>query len=453
MIQFKRLIGGMIMKTLSIDLSYVEKSYLKDYEKALNEAKKAHDVVKNKTGLGSEFLGWFDLPKTLKETDELSRIKETAKRLTNGIDVVLVIGIGGSYLGSKAVIEALKNDFEKSNTEVIFVGHHISSTYIARLKRYLSDKSFAINVISKSGTTTEPALAFRVFKDLLEEKVGKKEAAKRIVATTDKAKGALRYLADQEGYETYVIEDDIGGRYSVFTAVGLLPIACQFIDIDAIINGAYDAYIALNSEDETALKYAATRNLLYRQGKKIEMFISYEPAFTFVAEWWKQLFGESEGKDHLGIFPASANFTTDLHSLGQYIQDGERHLFETVIKVKEPLEDLTIEAIEEDLDGLNYLAGKTVSYVNEQALTGTLLAHSDGDVPNIVLTLEKIDAYHLGYLLYFYELSCAISGYMLGVNPFNQPGVEAYKVNMFSLLEKPGFEAQTEAIKKRLNEK
>jgi glucose-6-phosphate isomerase len=441
------------MEPLKIDFSYVDKKYLKDYEGALLEAKKAHEVVQNKTGKGHEFLGWYDLPKTLKETDELERIKKTAKRLTNGIDVLLVIGIGGSYLGAKAVIEAMKHDFEKTSTEVIFVGHHISSTYIARLKRYLKDKTFAINVISKSGTTTEPALAFRVFKALLEEKVGKKEASNLIVATTDKEKGALRHLANQEGYETYVIEDNIGGRYSVFTAVGLLPIACQFIDIDAIINGAYDAFTALNSSSETALQYAAVRNLLYRQGKKIEMFIAYEPALTFVAEWWKQLFGESEGKDLLGIFPASANFTTDLHSLGQYIQDGERHLFETVIKVKEPLEDLTIKAIDEDLDGLNYLAGKTVSYVNEQALTGTLLAHSDGDVPNILLELKRIDAYHLGYLLYFYELSCAISGYMLGVNPFNQPGVEAYKVNMFSLLEKPGFEAQTEAIKKRLNEK
>ncbi|MFP4286183.1 MAG: glucose-6-phosphate isomerase [Candidatus Izemoplasmataceae bacterium] len=441
------------MEPLKIDLSYIQKSYLSEYDQALKEAKKAHDIVKNKTGLGNEFLGWFDLPKTLKKTDELSRIKETAKRLTKGIDVVLVIGIGGSYLGAKAMIEALKDNFDQTSTEVIFVGHHISSTYMAQLKRYLSNKTFAINVISKSGTTTEPALAFRVFKALLEEKVGKKEAAKLIVATTDKEKGALRYLADQEGYETYVIEDDIGGRYSVFTAVGLLPMACQFIDIDAMIEGAYDAFIALNNDNDLALKYAATRNLLYRSGKKIEMFIAYEPALSFVAEWWKQLFGESEGKDHVGIFPASANFTTDLHSLGQYIQEGERHLFETVIKVAKPLEDLTIDAIDEDLDGLNYLAGKKVSYVNEQALTGTLLAHSDGDVPNILLTLETIDAYHLGYLLYFYELSCAISGYMLGVNPFNQPGVEAYKINMFSLLEKPGYEAQTEAIKQRLNEK
>ena len=440
------------MKPLKVDLSYVHENYLKDYNQLLETVKGAHQKLTSKTGEGNDFLGWLDLPKQMVGSEELTRIKASAKRLVAQSEVILVIGIGGSYLGAKAVIEALDPYFEKTGVEVIFVGHHISSTYMAQLKRYLENKSFSINVISKSGTTTEPALAFRVFKDLLETKVGKEEAAKRIVATTDKARGALRSLADQEGYETFVIEDDIGGRYSVLTAVGLLPIACRFIDIDALLNGALDAYNQLSevSDDNEAYRYVVARNALYRSGKKIEMLVHYEPSMMFVAEWWKQLYGESEGKDLKGIFPASANFTTDLHSLGQYIQDGERHLFETVVSIENVNEDFNVESAKEDLDGLNYLAGSSVDYVNKQALIGTLLAHSDGDVPNILIRLAKLDAYHLGYMLYFYEISCALSGYLLEVNPFDQPGVEAYKKNMFALLEKPGFEEATKAIKKRI---
>ncbi|MFH5881375.1 glucose-6-phosphate isomerase [Liberiplasma polymorphum] len=440
------------MKPLKVDLSYVHENYLKDYNKLLEQVKVAHKQLGDKTGKGSDFLGWLDLPKQMVGSEELARIKRTAKRLTDQSDIILVIGIGGSYLGAKAVIEALDPYFDKTGCEVIFVGHHISSTYMAQLLKYLENKSFSINVISKSGTTTEPALAFRVFKDLLESKVGKAEASKRIVATTDKEKGALRHLAEQEGYETFIIEDDIGGRYSVLTAVGLLPIACRYIDVDALLNGALNAYETLSesNDDNEAYRYVIARNALYRNGKKIEMLVHYEPSMMYVAEWWKQLYGESEGKDLKGIFPASANFTTDLHSLGQYIQDGERHLFETVISIENVREDFKIEKTNEDLDGLNFLAGASVDYVNKQALIGTLLAHNDGDVPNILIRLEKLDAFNLGYMLYFYELSCALSGYLLQVNPFDQPGVEAYKKNMFALLEKPGFEEATKAIKKRL---
>jgi len=435
---------------INVDLKYTQ-SWIKD--EALNNMeeriKTAHKDLKARVGKGSEFLGWLDLP-TEMET-QLDEIEKVAKDL-QAVDVLLVVGIGGSYLGAKAALEALNPYFGKQGPEIIFVGHHISSAYMLELKRYLSDKSFAINVISKSGTTTEPAIAFRVFKALLEEKVGLSAAKDLIVATTDESKGALRHLADEVGYRTFVIPDNVGGRYSIFTAVGLLPIAVSGIDIKAMLSGAKTMMETLNEESMSnpMYQYVAARNYLYGEGKKIEMFVHYDPKMQYLAEWWKQLFGESEGKDGKGIFVASAGFTTDLHSLGQYIQDGERHLFETVINIKTPTEDFTLEANEDDLDGLNYLAGTSVDEVNKQAMLGTLLAHNDGGVPNIVINLDQMDASHFGALIYFYELSCAVSGYVLGVNPFDQPGVEAYKKNMFALLEKPGFEEATKAIKKRI---
>ncbi len=437
---------------LNVDLSYAFKSRDEKKEKALFDAiKKAHQTIETKQGPGAEFLGWLDLPKTM--NDEVKRINEVAKRLSEKHDVLLVIGIGGSYLGSKAVTEALKPYFSTDkDIEIIFVGHHISSEYMADLKAYLKEKSFAINVISKSGTTTEPAIAFRVFKALLEEKVGPQEAQNRIVATTDQSKGALKTLADEKGYETFVIPDDVGGRYSVFTAVGLLPIAAAGIDIDALLKGAQKAKEDLSEKSEAnqAYQYVMARHYLYEHEKMIEMFIYYEPKLKFVAEWWKQLFGESEGKEHKGLFNASAGFTTDLHSLGQYIQEGHRHLFETVITIKKPKQDFTIEETAEDLDGLNYLSDMSVDTINKKAMQGTLLAHMDGDAPSILIDVDRLDAVHLGYLLYFFEFSCALSGYVLGINPFDQPGVEAYKKNMFALLKKPGFEAETQAILKRL---
>ena len=437
------------MKPLQVNTQYIDEKYLNDLKEVERLIKKAHTKLKDKSGEGNDFLGWYDLPNQI-DDKLLKRIQNTAERLQQ-YDVLLVIGIGGSYLGAKAVIEGLKGYFTKSACEIIFVGHQLSSTYMVELKEYLADKTFAINVISKSGTTTEPAIAFRIFKQLLEEQVGKDEAKKRIVATTDAAKGALRTLADNEGYETYDIADDIGGRYSVLTPVGLLPIAVANQDIISFLKGMKDAYQAYNVEMQPEVyDYVKHRHLLYRNGKKIEIFVHYEPALYYTAEWWKQLFGESEGKDGKGLFVASLGFTTDLHSMGQYIQDGERHLFETVVQIEEPLKDLEVEDDEQNLDGLNYLKGLTVNTVNTQAMLGTLLAHSDGDAPSMVIKLRKLDAYHLGYLMYFYELSCAISGYVLGVNPFNQPGVEDYKKNMFALLEKPGYEAMTKALKKRL---
>lgn len=437
------------MKPLRVNTTYIDKEYRHDLAVLSSHVSEAHAKIKNKTGAGADFLGWYDLPIKL-EASLLERIVKTAERLRK-LDVLLVIGIGGSYLGAKAVIEGLNGYFEKSQCEIIFVGHQLSSSYMVELKTYLKDKNFGINVISKSGTTTEPAIAFRVFKQLLEEQVGKKEAKQRIVATTDGARGALRSLADQEGYETFDIADDIGGRYSVLTAVGLLPMAVANVDIYSFVQGMKEAYKAYNIDGHPEVyEYVKARHSLYQKGKKIEIFVYYEPALYFTAEWWKQLFGESEGKDGKGLFVASLGFTTDLHSMGQYIQDGERHLFETVIAIKEPVHDIKIESDRDNLDGLNYLQGLSVNTVNHQAMLGTLLAHSDGGVPSIVIELEKLDAYHLGYLMYFYELSCGISGYVLGVNPFDQPGVEAYKKNMFALLEKPGFEALTETLKKRL---
>ena len=422
------------------------------YTNLASELQSAHQLLYNKTGAGSDFLGWVTLPNDY-DKEEFQRIQDAAKRIREQSDILIVIGIGGSYLGAKAALELLNKHFDrKQKLEVIFVGHHISSSYIMDLLDYMDGKDFSINVISKSGTTTEPALSFRIFQDLLVEKYGTKEASKRIYATTDKSKGALRKLANEEGFETFVVPDDVGGRYSVLTAVGLLPIAASGVDIEAMMNGAKDAFIEYQepSIENEVYKYVAMRNQLYREGKKIELLVNYEPALFFVGEWWKQLYGESEGKDGKGIFPASASFSTDLHSLGQYIQDGERHLFETVLNVVKPRREIAVPSNERNLDGLNYLAGKSVDYVNKQAFLGTLLAHTDGGVPNIIINLPDVSPYTFGYLVYFFEIACGISGYVLGVNPFNQPGVEAYKKNMFGLLEKPGFEDITKALKQRL---
>ncbi len=442
-----------------------------DYSKALNffgehELKQMKDLVKTchqklheGTGAGSDFLGWIDLPVNY-DREEFDRILKAKEIIQQNSDVLLVIGIGGSYLGARAAIEMLNHSFynalpkEKRKTpQVFFVGNNISSTYMTELMDLLDGKDWSINVISKSGTTTEPALAFRVFRKMLIEKYGKAEAKNRIFVTTDKSRGALKTLATEEGYETFVVPDDIGGRYSVLTAVGLLPIAVSGIDIKAMMEGAAKAredFSKEDLEDNIAYQYAAIRNILYNKGKTIEMLINYEPGLQYFAEWWKQLFGESEGKDQKGIYPSSANFSTDLHSLGQYVQEGRRDLFETVIKVEKPRYDIEIEKEETDLDGLNYLAGKTVDFVNTKAFEGTVLAHTDGGVPNLVVTIPKMDAYTFGYLVYFFEKACAMSGYLLGVNPFDQPGVEAYKVNMFALLGKPGFEEKKAELEKRL---
>lgn len=419
----------------------------------------AHDAIHNQTGVGSDFLGWVNLPEDY-DKDEFTRIKASAEKIRHDSDVLLVIGIGGSYLGARAAIEMLNHSFqnllareERQAPHVIFVGHHMSSTNIAELFDVLDGKDISINVISKSGTTTEPAIAFRIFKKYLEDKYGVEEAKQRIFATTDKEKGALKTMADKHGYETFVIPDDVGGRYSVLTAVGLLPIAVSGADIDVMMQGAKEAMTDLSSPmlgKNLAYQYAVIRNILYNKGKTIEMLINYEPHLQYFAEWWKQLFGESEGKDQKGIFPAAANFTTDLHSMGQYVQDGRRDLFETVLHVKETTKELTLEETEDNADGLNYLAGKTIHEINNKAYQGTLLAHTDGNVPNLVIELPRLDAFTFGYLVYFFEKACAMSGYLLGVNPFDQPGVEAYKKNMFALLGKPGFEAEKEALEKRL---
>ena len=430
-----------------------EITYLQDAVKA------AHQSLHAKSGAGNEFLGWIDLPENY-DKEEFSRIKKSAEKIQKDSEVLLVIGIGGSYLGARAAIEMLQHSFynalpgdQRKTPQIIFVGNNISSSYMTDVMDLLKDKDFSINVISKSGTTTEPALAFRIFRKLLEEKYGENEAKSRIYATTDKAKGALKTLAAEKGYESFVIADDIGGRYSVLTAVGLLPIAVSGANIEEMMKGAAEARQDFSSDElseNLAYQYAAVRNVLYNKGKTIEMLINYEPGLQYFSEWWKQLFGESEGKDQKGIFPSSANFSTDLHSLGQYVQEGRRDLFETVIKVDQARHELTIEAEENDLDGLNYLAGKSVDFVNDKAFEGTLLAHTDGGVPNLIVSIPKMDAFTFGYLVYFFEKACAISGYLLGVNPFDQPGVEAYKVNMFALLGKPGFEEKKAELEKRL---
>jgi len=419
----------------------------------------AHDDLHNQTGAGSDFLGWINLPEAY-DQEEFARIKASAEKIKQDTDILLVIGIGGSYLGARAAIEMLNHSFQNLLSEekrqapqVIFVGHHMSSTYMTELFDILENKDVSINVISKSGTTTEPAIAFRIFKKYLEEKYGKEAAQKRIYATTDKEKGALKTVADKEGYETFVIPDDVGGRFSVLTAVGLLPIAVSGVEIDEMMQGAKEAMTDLAEpalDKNPAYQYAAVRNILYNKGKTIEMLINYEPQLQYFAEWWKQLFGESEGKDQKGIFPAAANFTTDLHSMGQYVQDGRRDIFETVLHVNESKKEMTLEADDNNSDGLNYLAGKTIHEINDKAYQGTLLAHTDGNVPNLIVELPRLDAFTFGYLVYFFEKACAISGYLLGVNPFDQPGVEAYKTNMFALLGKPGFEEEKETLEKRL---
>lgn len=419
----------------------------------------AKEVLVSKSGAGNDFLGWIDLPVDY-DKEEFARIKKAAQKIQNDSEVLLVIGIGGSYLGARAAIEFLRHGFYnmvskeiRKTPEIYFVGNSISSTYLKNLIDVIGDRDFSINMISKSGTTTEPAIAFRVLKEMMEKKYGKEEASKRIYATTDKARGSLKGLATEEGYETFVVPDDVGGRFSVLTAVGLLPIAVSGADIDKLMEGAASGReMALNNafEENDALKYASLRNIMLRKGKAIEILCNYEPAVHFVSEWWKQLYGESEGKDQKGIFPASVDLTTDLHSMGQFIQDGARNMFETVINIEKSREEIIIGTEPVDLDGLNYLAGQTVDFVNKSAMNGTILAHTDGQVPNFMINVPEMNEYYLGQLFYFFEFACGVSGYILGVNPFNQPGVESYKKNMFALLGKPGFEAQREELLKRL---
>lgn len=420
----------------------------------------AHEMLHSKTGAGSDFLGWVDLPVNY-DKEEFERIKKASEKIKSNSEILIVIGIGGSYLGARAAIETLSHTFynilgsDKRNTPaILFAGNNISSTYMSELLELIDGKDFSVNVISKSGTTTEPAIAFRIFKDIMEKKYGKGGAKERIFATTDKSRGALKSLADQEGYECFVISDDVGGRYSVLTAVGLLPIAVAGIDIDAMMKGAADGreeYSVCDLDKNPCYRYAAIRNALYRKGKTTELMVNFEPALHYFGEWWKQLYGESEGKDNKGIFPAAADFSSDLHSMGQYIQEGLRNLFETSIIVDKPRKDITIEATDDNADGLNFLAGKTIDYVNAQAAAGTALAHMDGGVPNLKITVPSLDAYNFGKLVYFFEKACGISGYLLGVNPFDQPGVEAYKKNMFALLGKPGYENEKAALEARLS--
>ena len=425
-----------------------EEEILKSEETAL----KARKTLVEGTGEGNDFLGWVNYPNAY-DQEEFARIKKAAEKIRKDSEVLVVIGIGGSYLGAKAIIEALSPYFKKEkDLEVIFAGHNLSSTYAAELLAYLENKEFSINVISKSGTTTEPAIAFRLFKELLEKKYGN-DAASRIYATTDKARGALRTLATSEGYETFIVPDDVGGRYSWFTAVGLLPVAASGINIDELMQGAKDAFADATTKDykeNSCLQYAAVRNLLYNKNKLIEVLVNFEPKLSYVSEWWKQLYGESEGKDNKGLFPASLTYSTDLHSMGQFIQDGTRTMFETVLNIKNPEQNIILKKAEQDLDGLNYLAGTDADSVAKRAMEGTILAHVDGGVPNLVLNIEKLDAYTMGYLLYFFMFACGVSGYILDVNPFNQPGVEDYKKNMFALLGKPGYEELRKELLKRL---
>ena len=449
------------MKTrVSFDYSAAKKFISNDEMKMMETiAEGAKKQLLSKSGAGNDFLGWIDLPVEY-DKDEFTRIQAAAKKIQSDSDVLLVIGIGGSYLGARAAIEFLRHSFYNSvskeirkTPEIYYVGNNISSTYISHLIETIGDRDFSVNIISKSGTTTEPAIAFRVFKKLLTEKYGKEEAAKRIYATTDKEKGALKNLATEEGYESFVVPDDVGGRFSVLTAVGLLPIAVSGADITKLMEGAAsmrERCLNNSYEENDAVLYAAVRNILLRKGKNIEILANYEPALHYVNEWWKQLYGESEGKDQKGIFPAAVDLTTDLHSMGQFIQDGQRTMFETVVNLEKSTCEIVLEEEEVDLDGLNYLAGKTVDFVNKSAMKGTLLAHTDGDVPNLIVNLPEQTEFYLGELFYFFEFACGVSDYILGVNPFDQPGVESYKKNMFALLGKPGFEAQREELLKRL---
>ena len=448
------------MGQVSFDYSKTE-GYVHAHEvesmKAITES--AKELLLSKKGAGNDFLGWIDLPVDY-DKDEFERIKKAAKKIQSDSEVLVVIGIGGSYLGARAAIEFLGHNFFNSvfkeirkAPEIYFVGNSISSTYLSNLIDVIGDRDFSVNIISKSGTTTEPAIAFRVFKKMLEKKYGKEEAAKRIYATTDRAKGALKNLADAEGYEEFVVPDDVGGRFSVLTAVGLLAIAASGADIDKLMEGAASARkrcIENDFDNNDSMQYAALRNIMLRKGKEVEILCDYEPSLHYTLEWWKQLMGESEGKDNKGLFPASVDLTTDLHSMGQFIQDGSRIMFETVLNVEKARKEITIEAEDEDLDGLNYLAGKTVDFVNKCAMNGTILAHTDGNTPNLMVKIPEQNEFYLGELFYFFEFACGLSGYILGVNPFNQPGVESYKHNMFALLGKPGFEAEGEALRKRL---
>ena len=444
--------------SVKLNDKYIKEFLSEDEIKAYSaKIASADEMLRNKSGEGNDFLGWIDLPVNY-DKDEFSRIKKSAEKIKNDSDILIVIGIGGSYLGARAVIEFIGsqnyNVLRKGTPAVYFSGNSISSTALSELVEICDGKNFSVNVISKSGTTTEPAVAFRIFKELLENRYGKEEAAKRIYVTTDKSSGTLKELADKEGYETFVVPDDVGGRYSVLTAVGLLPIAVCGIDIDELMSGAAKAREELCSTEidrNPCYKYAAIRNALYEKGKKVEMFISYEPCFTMMNEWLKQLFGESEGKDGKGIYPSSAVFSTDLHSLGQYIQQGERLMFETVLTFTKPKKEVIIDSVEGNIDGLNFLAGKTLDFVNKKAFEGTVVAHTDGGVPNIILEVPEMNESELGYLIYFFEKACAVSGYVLGVNPFNQPGVEKYKKNMFALLGKPGYEDMKAEIENRIS--
>ncbi len=428
-----------------------------EYAKIQPSVKMASDLLYSGKGAGNDYIGWVDLPNNY-DKDEFERIKKAAKKIQSNSEVLIVIGIGGSYLGGRAALEFVNGvnfnkKVHKNIPEVYFVGNSISSDYLSDIIEILGDRDFSINVISKSGTTTEPAIAFRIFKKIIEDKYGKEGAKERIFATTDKARGALKSMCNTEGYETFVIPDDVGGRFSVLTPVGLLPMAAAGIDIDAVMQGASDAVATYKNEDlknNDCLKYAATRQILGRKGKAIEILANYEPSLTMFGEWYKQLYAESEGKDGKGIFPVSANFSTDLHSIGLFIQDGSRNLFETVLWVENAKKNITIETDAENLDGLNFVADKTIQYVNSKAYAGTFLAHVDGGVPTMVLEVEKTDAYNFGQLVYFFEKALAISGYMLGVNPFDQPGVEAYKKNMFALLGKPGYEDRKAELEERL---
>lgn len=437
-------------------LSFVTEQEIKNFkDTTLN----ARNTLVNKTGIGNDYLGWLDLPVDY-DKEEFSRIKEAAKKISKDSDILLVVGIGGSYLGARAAIEFLSHSFynnlskeDRKAPQIFFCGNSISTKYIADLKDLLKGKDFSVNIISKSGTTTEPAIAFRVFKEMLIEKYGKEEANKRIYATTDKARGALKNLANEEGYESFVVPDDVGGRYSVLTAVGLLPIAVAGIDIDELMKGAARAReIVLNTEYEKnpSLLYVAIRNILNRKGKDVEIVANYEPSLHYVSEWWKQLFGESEGKDYRGIYPASVDLTTDLHSMGQFIQDGKRIMFETVLSVEESPVEILLNKEDVDTDGMNYLAGKSIDFVNKSAMNGTILAHTDGMVPNLLVRIPDVSPYSLGQLFYFFEFACGVSGYISGINPFDQPGVESYKSNMFALLGKPGYEKEREQLLKRL---
>lgn len=447
-------------KHVAFDYS-IAKKFIADAEVDMiaGQAEYAKKTLLDKNGAGNDFLGWIDLPVDY-DKEEFKRIQMAADKIKEDSEVLIVIGIGGSYLGARAAIEFLRHSFYNSvsrevrkTPEIYFTGNNISSTYITHLMQVIGERDFSINIISKSGTTTEPAIAFRVFKKLLIERYGREEASRRIYATTDKAKGALKNLATEEGYESFVVPDDVGGRFSVLTGVGLLPIAVSGADISKLMEGAASMRErCINSpfEDNDAVRYAAVRNILLRKGKGVEILANYEPALHYVGEWWKQLYGESEGKDQKGIFPAAVDFTTDLHSMGQFIQDGQRCMFETVMELEKSTCEITLEEEAVDLDGLNYLAGKTVDFINKSAMKGTLLAHTDGNVPNLLIKVPLQNEFYLGELFYFFEFACGVSGYMLGVNPFDQPGVESYKKNMFALLGKPGYEEQREELMKRL---